>query len=255
MHTIYQVQIHAPIVMTASESHVARHYGESRACCVDCDHGVIARVSYCITGRFCWNSLHAHALLDRIHRPSSSVNGLLYLFLSCITYPMNLHSSINSLLSLFLPALLYRLKLKVNKLTSIHSLYPRDYYSLPFCRPTKIQVEGENLGEFLAGDKIENSPYTNLYMRRDVYCQELCTANLGRGEHRGTSPSKVVAAIRQEYHNNWIVDGLNAAYKTEDDETIMTNFREGFPIGFIPDDNLKAYSTLRFCWHCVVPLW
>jgi transmembrane 9 superfamily member 2/4 len=138
-----------------------------------------------------------------------------------------------------------RLKLKVNKLTSIHSLYPRDYYSLPFCRPAKIDVEGENLGEFLAGDKIENSPYTNLYLRRDVYCQELCTSNLGRGEHRGTSPNKAVAAIRQEYHNNWIVDGLNAAYKTEDDEAIITNFHQGFPIGFIADD-LKAYSTFRW---------
>jgi transmembrane 9 superfamily member 2/4 len=132
----------------------------------------------------------------------------------------------------------------VNKLTSIHSLYPRDYYSLPFCRPPNgIEKEGENLGEFLAGDRIENSPYT-LFMKRDVYCQEVCTSNLGRGEHRGTSPNKAVAAIRQGYHNNWIVDGLSAASKTEDDVNYMTNYHEGFAIGFIADDNLKAYSTL-----------
>jgi hypothetical protein len=139
-------------------------------------------------------------------------------------------------------SLIFRLKLKVNKLTSTHSLYPRDYYSLPFCRPPLIEQEGENLGEFLAGDKIENSPYT-LSMMKDVYCQEVCTANLGRGEHRGTSPNKAVAAIRQEYHNNWIVDGLNAASKTEDEKTVSTNYHEGFLIGFVADDNLKAYST------------
>ena len=50
--------------------------------------------------------------------------------------------------------------LKVNKLSSIHTQLPYDYYSLKFCRPTEgVESYSENLGEFLSGDRIENSPY------------------------------------------------------------------------------------------------
>lgn len=49
--------------------------------------------------------------------------------------------------------------LKVNKLTSIKTQLPYEYYSIPFCRPEKIVSSAENLGEVLRGDRIENSPY------------------------------------------------------------------------------------------------
>ena len=41
-----------------------------------------------------------------------------------------------------------KVELKVNKLTSVHTQLPYDYYSLPFCEPAegKIRV-AENLGE------------------------------------------------------------------------------------------------------------
>lgn len=48
---------------------------------------------------------------------------------------------------------------KVNKLTSIKTQLPYEYYSLPYCRPDKIQKHAENLGEVLRGDRIENSVY------------------------------------------------------------------------------------------------
>lgn len=48
---------------------------------------------------------------------------------------------------------------KVNKLTSIKTQLPYEYYSLPYCRPEKIQKHAENLGEVLRGDRIENSVY------------------------------------------------------------------------------------------------
>lgn len=97
---------------------------------------------------------------------------------------------INNLLYCLRPSLLSRqIKLYVNKLTSTKTQMPFDYYSLPFCHPTKIQVRGtgirvkilqrhvsadipaeyvfdalqgesENLGEVLSGDRIEkNSLY------------------------------------------------------------------------------------------------
>lgn len=49
--------------------------------------------------------------------------------------------------------------LKVNKLTSIKTQLPYEYYSMPYCRPEKIMPSAENLGEVLRGDRIENSPY------------------------------------------------------------------------------------------------
>jgi len=49
--------------------------------------------------------------------------------------------------------------LKVNKLTSIRTQLPYEYYSMPYCRPERIMPSAENLGEVLRGDRIENSPY------------------------------------------------------------------------------------------------
>jgi len=131
-------------------------------------------------------------------------------------------------------------KLKVNKMTSTHTLLPKDYYRLPFCTPDGgPKVENENLGEFMAGDRIENSPYM-LKMKVDMFCEQLCISNLGRSEEPHTQPNKVVNAIRKNYHNNWIVDNLSAASKAEDDEHVTTKYWQGFPIGFI-DDAHTAY--------------
>lgn len=51
------------------------------------------------------------------------------------------------------------LKVKVKRLTSTKTQLPISYYSLPFCRPEKIEDGAENLGEILLGDRSENSPY------------------------------------------------------------------------------------------------
>lgn len=74
----------------------------------------------------------------------------------------------------------YRVKLKVNKLTSIQSLMPIENYRLPFCKPAEgIKNDHENLGEFLAGDRIENSPY-KLQMKKDLYCEQSKREVVGR---------------------------------------------------------------------------
>lgn len=49
--------------------------------------------------------------------------------------------------------------MKVKGLTSTKTQLPISYYSLPFCRPNKIQGDAENLGEILLGDRKDNSPY------------------------------------------------------------------------------------------------
>ena len=51
-------------------------------------------------------------------------------------------------------------RIKVNKLDSVLTQLPYDYYQLPFCRPDDgVKKDAENLGEILTGDSIENSPY------------------------------------------------------------------------------------------------
>ena len=135
----------------------------------------------------------------------------------------------------------YRVKLKVNKMTSTKTLLPVDYYRLPFCHPVGgPKMDNENLGEFLAGDRIESSPYV-LKMKTDMYCEQLCISNVGRSEQRGVSPNKAVRAIRNNYHNNWIVDNLPAASRIEDDTIITTRYWQGFPVGFVASDTKKAY--------------
>ena len=62
-------------------------------------------------------------------------------------------------------------ELKVNKLSSVHTQLPYDYYSLKFCKPLEgVRAYNENLGEFLRGDRIENSAY-EISMLTDEYCR------------------------------------------------------------------------------------
>uniref|UniRef100_A0A7S3QEP7 Transmembrane 9 superfamily member n=1 Tax=Chaetoceros debilis TaxID=122233 RepID=A0A7S3QEP7_9STRA len=124
-------------------------------------------------------------------------------------------------------------ELKVNKLTSIHDEYPIEYYRLPFCQPDKgVSMVNENLGEFLSGDRIENSPY-KIKMQKDMYCEQVCISHLGRVEARGVSPSKMVRAIKRNYHDNWIIDNLPSASKLEDEHDSYVKYSHGFPIGFV----------------------
>ena len=137
---------------------------------------------------------------------------------------------------------LYRVKLKVNKLTSIKTLLPLEYYTLPVCRPVDGPVmDHQNWGEFLAGDRIQSSPYL-LQMKKDMFCGQLCIANLGKSEMPHTAaPNQMVKAIRKNYHNNWIVDNLPVASKAQNGEKISVGYYRGFPIGYIQEATGLAY--------------
>jgi len=146
-------------------------------------------------------------------------------------------------------------KLKVNKMTSAKTLMPVDYYRLPFCQPEGgPKMDNENVGEFLAGDRIKSSPY-RLQMKKEMYCEQVCITNLGRGEHHAVRPNKVVQAIRKNYHNNWIVDNLSSASKSEDAETITTRYWQGFPVGYVNENDKKAYINnhvnIEIMYHAV----
>lgn len=140
-------------------------------------------------------------------------------------------------------------RLQVNKLDSTKTQMPYDYYHLPWtknCKPSKIEVETENLGEILAGDRIETSLY-QLSMNVREACKVLCrTTPLNKNQL-----SEWRDRINEEYRVNWIVDNLPAAtkflYQTEQTAdgkppTVYVHYEKGFPLGFTdPHDSKKKY--------------
>jgi len=132
-----------------------------------------------------------------------------------------------------------KVDLKVNKLTSTHSQIPYDYYSLKFCKPEDgVKMAAENLGEFMTGDRIDNSPY-NIYMREDSFCNILCQVKLQKKD-----VEQFKEAIDESYHHNWIIDNLPAAsIATRADGTEKTSYARGFPVGYMDvDKKHKVYN-------------
>ena len=110
--------------------------------------------------------------------------------------------------------------------SSVHTQLPFDYYSLKFCKPQGgIKPYSENLGEFLSGDRIENSAY-EVEMMNEVNCKVLCRQNLGIRDVLGFKN-----AIKNQYHHNWIIDNLPAASILDSDQFITTQYT-GFPVGY-----------------------
>ena len=135
------------------------------------------------------------------------------------------------------------LKLYVNKLTSTHTQIPYDYYSLPFCHP-RIKQVSENIGEKLAGDKIENSLY-KLSVLKNQPCKIVCRKKVTK-----IGAKRFARAIDDDYRVHWIVDNLPAS-------TLLTNKVDptrpyhvrGFPVGFRQED--ESGKTQHFLFNHV----
>jgi len=139
--------------------------------------------------------------------------------------------------------------LKVNKLTSVRTQVPYDYYSLPWCRPDKVVESSENLGEILRGDRIENSAYT-IIASVPIVCQVLC-----QREYSTKDLKKFCSAIDDEYRHHWILDNLPAAVsKTLQDPNGNTIpiYEEGFPIGAPAEGREKTYELNN---HISLKIW
>ena len=147
---------------------------------------------------------------------------------------------------------MYSVKLKVNSVTSIQEEYLIEYYHLPYCEPADgIKKDHENLGEFLSGDRIENSPY-EIKMKTDMFCETVCVVDLDVTEKK---TKRLEKAIKSGYHNNWIVDNLPSASKMEDEKNTYTNFSHGFPVGFkdpkSEDLYLNNHVNIELEYHAV----
>lgn len=119
------------------------------------------------------------------------------------------------------------LQVKVNKLTSIKTQLPYEYYSLHYCHPNKIVDVSENLGEVLRGDRIENSPYV-FEMRETRLCNVVCKIKLD-----AKTAKDFKEKIDDEYHVNMILDNLPVAVaRQRSDGNSLTTYEHGFRVGF-----------------------
>ena len=129
--------------------------------------------------------------------------------------------------------------MKVNAMTSIHTQIPKPYYRLPFCQPKDgPQMASENLGEFLTGNKIQNSPYT-INMLEDMYCQKVCQMPLDEPD-----TMLLKKHIFYGYHNNWIIDNMpSAAIGSTETGQRQKHYAGGFPIGFVDKNSSKGKNA------------
>eukprot|EP00898_Chlorokybus_atmophyticus_P008168 jgi/Chlat1/8352/Chrsp80S07791 len=118
---------------------------------------------------------------------------------------------------------------KVNKLSSTKTQLPYDYYSLPFCKPDRINKSAENLGEVLRGDRIENSVYW-LDIREDEQCKYICKIDALSKQQASAFQSR----IDDDYRVNMILDNLPVAMvkMREDNGHPIKTYERGYPVGF-----------------------
>ena len=128
--------------------------------------------------------------------------------------------------------------MKVNSVTSIHTQIPKRHYQVPGCYPADgPKMASENLGEFLTGNNIMNSPYA-INMLTEMNCARLCQL-----KYTAVEVGKLKNYIRFGYHYNWIIDNLpSAAIITVDDQgKTQKHYAGGFPIGFMDTASKEYY--------------
>ncbi|KDO23115.1 hypothetical protein SPRG_11959 [Saprolegnia parasitica CBS 223.65] len=132
------------------------------------------------------------------------------------------------------------LPLNVNKITSVKTLVPYEYYYLPFCAPSAPEEQQENLGEIMSGDAIMNSMYS-LHMHKDVRCQILCKPM----HYTAEETQRFIDMIEDEYYVQWILDNLPVLYQDtsygeaaapvnkDPNAPLSAAYKRGFPLGDI----------------------
>jgi len=125
--------------------------------------------------------------------------------------------------------------LNVNALTSVHTLIPKDYYQLPFCKGDDGRMAEQNLGEFLTGNKIQSSPYL-VKMLEEVRCRIICQTTLTHAE-----AFTLGRHIKYGYHHNWLLDNLPSANVAVNNGNMQKHYAGGFPVGFVDSREKVAY--------------
>jgi transmembrane 9 superfamily protein 2/4 len=130
-----------------------------------------------------------------------------------------------------------KVKVRVNRLDSVRTQLPFDYYNLPFCQPEELRQQPEKMGEILRGDRIETSMY-NVKTLTESSCNILC-----HGQYNADEMKQFADKIKDEYRAHWVVDNLPAAYRlnlyTTDPDAPpeqQYSYERGFLIGFVGGD-------------------
>lgn len=135
--------------------------------------------------------------------------------------------------------------LRVNSLTSVSRVMPMEWYSMPWCAPSKEDRKrfrnSQNLGEILWGDQVEISLF-NIETLHNVTCAKLCDPMIN-GEKEKTLLTK---RVEENYRGNLILDGLPVAEEGSGKRgRLSKSVATGFPIG-IPK---KATGTGKSILH------
>jgi len=147
-------------------------------------------------------------------------------------------------------------ELKVNKLTSVKTQLPYNFYDkLPFCKPAEIVNMDTNLGEFLSGDKYMNSLY-HIKFLQTVTCAELGTDPSDKiAPYPGSKETPKTCAthydeeavklfvdfVKNDYLIQCSLDSLPAARPrviksgATGTESSTVVYDRGFPLGFIDE--------------------
>lgn len=135
----------------------------------------------------------------------------------------------------------------VNKLMSVKTQIPFDYYKLPYCR-LDVHEATENIGQRLAGDKLESSGY-KVRMRLPKACSVLCKRTLSEAD-----AGVFRKFIDDEYRVSMMVDTLPVLTAMENGEDPAHPwYVRGYPVGFslpvAPGSSERMhflYNHLRF---------
>lgn len=163
--------------------------------------------------------------------------------------------------------------LKYDKMDSTKTQLPYSVYDLPFCTPKDAEKKdkdgnpdelvvnaADNLGEVLAGDRMESSPY-DLRFKKNHNCQILC-----KKEYSEKQTKKMQKFIENDYKIQFWIDNLPGAQKfyyvleNEKGETVDTSdmkdknkegdllyrYDRGYLIGEKTNNGHAIFNHLRF---------
>eukprot|EP00761_Pharyngomonas_kirbyi_P011470 gb/GECH01011495.1/.p1 GENE.gb/GECH01011495.1/~~gb/GECH01011495.1/.p1 ORF type:complete len:667 (+),score=91.07 gb/GECH01011495.1/:1-2001(+) len=154
------------------------------------------------------------------------------------------------------------LPVSVQKLLSLKTQLPFNYYSLPFCRPKNVHRDPENLGELLVGDRIQNSLYQLPVLEKvncavvGEYMEDPDQVDTSKCESYSSNDIKQFRSkVAEEYLVQMIVDNLPVAHatgrnsrmdcgqlpqlnqQTGDNPDDPQYYRIGFPLGCIIENS------------------
>mmetsp|Transcript_21160 Transcript_21160/g.49622 ORF Transcript_21160/g.49622 Transcript_21160/m.49622 type:complete len:667 (-) Transcript_21160:66-2066(-) len=122
---------------------------------------------------------------------------------------------------------------KAEKLNSVRTQLPYEYYTLPFCEPAKQKRSDEvlNLGEIMHGSRIHSTPYA-FKVLEDEYCKILCTST-----YTPDQIEEFAAMTEDDYRVHMLLDNLPLAmthyFEHEDGEEASKVYEIGYKLGHL----------------------